>query len=264
VSHSPKRLSAACAAGAVLCGAVLAGAPVLRAQASPVSESPTEERLPRRLSFGVRWSILARQLIKGGTVVTATSSPALRNELTSASTAGRYGGGFTAQYALSRRVAVSADLLWRNVSYKAGAELVKGVDDPDTSDDERRITTTSETTRIRYWDVPILARFYARGEAGLFRRFFDVGVTIRRVGRVRTATEITDVDDETCCDETPAYLAHSTVMGIVVGAGIQAVDEFGIKVMPQVRYTRWLGDTLAAGPTRSKRDQLEVLLGFTF
>ena len=36
---------------------------------------------------------------------------------------------------------------------------------------------------------------------------------------------------------------HRSGIGMVVGAGMQIVDEFGIHVVPEVRYTGWLDST---------------------
>ena len=36
---------------------------------------------------------------------------------------------------------------------------------------------------------------------------------------------------------------HRSSFGAMVGAGIQFVDEFGIHVVPEVRYTRWMNPT---------------------
>jgi hypothetical protein len=45
--------------------------------------------------------------------------------------------------------------------------------------------------------------------------------------------------------------------------GFRFVDEFNIKVTPEVRYTRWNGETFNSSSTHSPRNQLEVGIAFT-
>jgi hypothetical protein len=53
------------------------------------------------------------------------------------------------------------------------------------------------------------------------------------------------------------------LIGATVGVGFRFVDEFNIKVTPEIRYTRWNGMTFAQDSTRSPRNQLEVGIGFS-
>jgi hypothetical protein len=42
------------------------------------------------------------------------------------------------------------------------------------------------------------------------------------------------------------------------------VDDFGIKLSPELRYTRWLGATFDSNSTRSRRDEIAVGIALTF
>jgi hypothetical protein len=53
------------------------------------------------------------------------------------------------------------------------------------------------------------------------------------------------------------------LVGGTVGVGLRFIDEFNIKVTPEVRYTRWNGMTMNQDSTRSPRNQLEVGIGFS-
>jgi hypothetical protein len=53
------------------------------------------------------------------------------------------------------------------------------------------------------------------------------------------------------------------LVGATVGVGFRFVDEFNIKVTPEVRFTRWNGATFNQDSTRSPRNQLEVGIGFS-
>jgi hypothetical protein len=57
---------------------------------------------------------------------------------------------------------------------------------------------------------------------------------------------------------------HRSAPGAVVGAGIQFVDEFGIRVVPEVRYTRWFEPVFENLTTRTKDNQLEAAISLTF
>ena len=44
----------------------------------------------------------------------------------------------------------------------------------------------------------------------------------------------------------------------------QFVDEFGIHVVPEVRYTRWINPTFDNLTTSSQRNQVEAAISLTF
>jgi hypothetical protein len=50
----------------------------------------------------------------------------------------------------------------------------------------------------------------------------------------------------------------------VAGMGLRLVDDFNIKLSPELRYTRWMGATFDSESTRSRRNQLEVGIALTF
>ena len=82
------------------------------------------------------------------------------------------------------------------------------------------------------------------------------------------------VDSEVPCSALLARLIRNAVNPIaistlvntsaVVGSGLRFVDDFGIKVEPELRYTRWFGRTFNSESTRSSENQIEVNLAFTF
>ena len=51
---------------------------------------------------------------------------------------------------------------------------------------------------------------------------------------------------------------------MVAGAGIQLVDEFGIHVVPEVRYTRWVDPIFHNLTTRTNDNQVEADISLTF
>ncbi len=97
------------------------------------------------------------------------------------------------------------------------------------------------------------------------RWFVEAGGALRRVARVRTSiTETIDDGDLTCCKTIPATPARRTIRGVVAGFGVQVIDPVGIRVVPQVRFTRWGADTFSSFSTRTQRNQLEAMVSLTF
>jgi hypothetical protein len=91
------------------------------------------------------------------------------------------------------------------------------------------------------------------------------GAAIRRVSRVSTATDTT-INDGTlsCCDNTPAPVARRQVRGLVAGAGLQFIDPVGVRVVPEVRYTRWTGTPFDSPSLSIQRNQIEAVISLTF
>ena len=42
------------------------------------------------------------------------------------------------------------------------------------------------------------------------------------------------------------------------------VDDFGVKLTPELRYTRWRGATFDSDSTRMRRDELVIGIALTF
>jgi hypothetical protein len=235
---------------------------------SQSQDTPEEAAAPRplkRFYFGGRLSVLGIPLVRAESFNQATSNPASRVENTASRTGSEYGGGPTVQWNVNRRFSITLDLLQHNAGYKSESFGTLGVDNPKTTTDERTYFKRSEITRADYWDVSALARiYYDRHARADFRRFFNFGAAYRRLTDIRTSRETTDTDGTTCCLETPATPAHRAVPGVVVGAGIQAIDDLGIKITPELRYTRWLRNSVDVTAVRSNKNQWEFVIGFTF
>jgi hypothetical protein len=250
-------------ASVCLCGLVLAGAPALNAQSS--SDPDAKRTSLRRFSFGVRASVFALDKLGPSSITSATTSPVTQSTWDITPTSQRLGGGVSLEFALSRRFALSADLLYHRFAYQLDSTVVVGVDNPETIEDERRVTTSSEQTRAHYWDLPVLVRFYAVNRRPVhLGAFFDAGIAMRLAKDFRSTTFTTLPDATTSSDTTARTPANKIIRGVVGGGGFRLVDDFGIRVIPEVRYTRWLADTWAPLPARVSRNQLEVLVGIMF
>ena len=219
----------------------------------------------KRFYFGAHLSILGIPLTRAASYTRATSSPAYKLENTGTRTGSRWGTGASVQFNFNRRFSLNMNLLHHDAGYKTDLQVTYGVDNPKTATDERSYYKSSEITHADYWDLAALARIYYGPRAGgRFQRFLDIGPAYRRMSNIRTSREITNVDASTCCSEIPATPVHKAVPGVVIGAGIQAVDDFGIKVTPEVRYTRWLWNAVDVTAARSNKNQVEFVIGVSF
>jgi hypothetical protein len=173
------------------------------------------------------------------------------------------GGGLTLEGWISRRTLVTADLLFNRLQYAKTTNMYWGVDDPTTAADERSHQTTTESTKARLFDLPVLVQRNVRSSGFLSHVFLAAGPSARLVSTVHTTTNITYADATLGNNTTPAPVTKRLLVGGTVGVGLRFVDEFNIKVTPEVRYTRWNGMTFNQDSTRSPRNQLEVGIGFS-
>jgi len=234
------------------------------AAGEPAPHTPAGQRTAyvRRFSMGGKLSFPAlgglgggdheRNLTAGPTLIQSTAEG--RGVLV--------GGGLTMQIAVGDRYALTVDALRRKVGYYLTTTTYVGTDNTSTAADERTATGLKENTRASSWEMPMLLRRYniGRFEEGP-RWFWEAGVSIRRTGGVKTFIE---EDNEECCLQTPAALAHRYTPGLTVGAGGQWVDDYGVKILPEFRYTYWTNRPFAAEPARSRGHQIEILIGVTF
>jgi hypothetical protein len=235
---------------------ILACAAVLSAQnATPASDSArSEETRPRRFAYGVRLSAMPWGVIQDRTGGYTSTSPALTYAYTTASSSPHVGAGGSIECRLSSHLFVSADALRHSIKY---------VQTTTTTDSKSKVNTLVETTRARYWDVPVRVQWLGPPRLPHYV-FFTAGAAVRFAGRVRTGNEYTYSDATTDYNEAPTQPANSRIFGAIAGFGVRWVDEVGLKVTPEVRYTHWTKPTFNSASTLSPTGQVEVLLGFTF
>ena len=83
--------------------------------------------------------------------------------------------------------------------------------------------------------------------------------------RASSPTIVTNnANGTTTTSNTAVKPSAKTLGGVVVGSGLRFVDDFGIKVEPELRYTRWFGRTFDEESARSSPNQIEVDVAFTF
>jgi hypothetical protein len=95
------------------------------------------------------------------------------------------------------------------------------------------------------------------------RWFVQTGPSLRYVSRIRTKNTYVDAKGNQTYDGVlPSY--KKAIVGATAGIGGVLIDPVGVRITPEVRYTRWLGATFDAPPTRSRRDQVEFLITIGF
>jgi hypothetical protein len=230
----------------------------------------------KRFYFGGHFSYLGIPVTQGGTLLEASSGdPAFRTEIKGTASGSKWGAGASFQVNLNRKLGVLLEFTPRNAGYKVVQTTTMGLNDTDTSWDERASYKATQVSRADHWDFAAMARlYYAHRERASFRRFFSFGGTYRRLADIRSSAESTltygatssseTPDTVQCCDETPLTPRHKSVAGFALGAGVQAMDDLGIKVIPEVRFTRWLSSAFDVPPARSSKNQWELILSIVF
>jgi hypothetical protein len=109
----------------------------------------------------------------------------------------------------------------------------------------------------------MLRRYTKDHEAPGHRAFFGGGFNFRDARKIRTERETT-LGATTTPDNKPIVPTRSLSRGITGSVGAQFVDDFGVKLVPEFRYTRWLQPTFDDRSTQSRRNQFEAIVSITF
>lgn len=218
----------------------------------------------RRFSAGILVPVNIWPTVKAGGL-SQTVDTRLSVESDTAPDNKRVGIGAIVQMALTQRFAVAVIGTRVNTGYTVSNTTIEGVDLAATPQDDRRFTTNRDVVTARFYDFSGLLRRYSkdRDERGA-RWFFEGGATIRKTSHMRAA-RTTTVNDATPVNTTVTLApAHKSAKGVVAGLGAQFVDDIGIRVVPEVRYTRWLDRTFDNLSTKSRADQVQASVSFTF
>jgi Outer membrane protein beta-barrel domain len=203
-----------------------------------------------------------------GRTSTVDNSTEISTEYQTTGASERIGYGLTVQARITNHFYFDVSGLVRRIGYQetttistTTTAILNGSTYPSTS-----TTSTHEDTRSRLIDIPFLVRYYGTGKRPSSPRWFlEAGGTWRLATDIRTSTDTTNASDvNTCCTFTPAIPKDRSAVGIVVGAGIQLVDEFGIHVVPEFRYTRWRNPIFENLTTNTRDNQIEADISLTF
>lgn len=221
----------------------------------------------RRFTIGATLDIVGLSLLSGSSN-TVTNSTTVSTAYDTTGASSRIGYGVTGAVAITDRFSVVVGAYLRKIGYTLDTTIttttetsLNGVLTSTSSS-----TSTHEDTRARLYDIPVMVRFYSKGRHVPGPRWFiEGGGAYRDATNIRTSISATDVNGNlTCCTDVPTTPAHRTSPGAVVGAGFQVTDPVGIRVIPEVRYTRWFQQTFDGVTTHTQRNQIEAALTLSF
>lgn len=244
----------------------------------PPSTSTTQDNTPGsdqtvtppRISFGVRVEYFPERLFQTQYVQTASTNPILNSAYFGTSAGAKYTLGLTGEYLLTKRVSVGLDFFYHQEEYTQLDQIKSGLQDPNSSYDNRPLTSITQDTRADYWDVPVVARYYLlrskapRGLGWISQTFLIGGGAYRHVSNIRTGTSTSLPDGSTSYNEIPVAPNHNNLLGLVGGVGYKLFEYGKFKAMGEARYTRWFGYTFQGPSYESQKNQLEIGLSFTY
>jgi hypothetical protein len=254
--------------GLILGSAISTWAQNAPAQGAPDEGAPQrlEERAyVRRVSLGISLNLVPMNLFpKQNLNEKLTTSPPIENHAAVDPKSNRFGYSVTAQFALGERWAVAVAPTIRKVAFHGFIQSFEGVDNSSTFLDERAKTEINEDTTARFFDLPLLARHYSkpRHESGP-RWFMEAGPVLRRTSQVHTELDIVPPKGDRFKKSQPLAFKQNTT-GFTVGIGGQFIDDFGIRAIPEVRYTRWISKPFEGIHGNTRVNQVEVVLTFAF
>jgi hypothetical protein len=221
----------------------------------------------RRFSIGATLSVQILKPIPDRTTtnVDATANPPIDAVYDTTGNFRRVGYGITGQIMITNHLGVASELLMARAGYVFNSDVYTGVDKPNTVVDERTHTVKTEDTRARFYDLPVMVRWYNKSRKVRGVRFFaEGGPAWRRVSNIKSSIDTTINDGTTTTSTAPISPHKRTVFGYTAGLGIHAVDPIGIRVIPEVRYTRWTDDIFNSFSTIGARNQLEAMISLSF
>jgi len=216
----------------------------------------------RLFSAGVTLSVLAQPPLQDG----GFGEEKTNYLQTSSTVAGGYriGYGGMVQVRLPGKFAVAGSLLFHKSQHASVTDTYTGTDNPNTPLDDRIHTTVEESSIVNYWDYTVMLRRYTKDhDAPGHRAFFGGGFNFRDIHNIRTTRETT-LGATTTPDTVPIVPTRDMGRGIMGTVGAQFTDDFGVKLVPEFRYTRWLSPNFDSGSTTARKNQFEAIVSITF
>ena len=219
----------------------------------------------RRPSLGFRIEGYANRLFTTSSSETVTTKPVADTTYTGSTPSPKASLAPMVEYRLTNHLSLGLELHYHQAQYQQNTEIISGVKDPNSSNDDRKTTTVNETTRANYWEVPLVARYCGFQRTGPLNKIYALGgVEWRRVGRIRTGTEFSYADGTTDYNEIPAQANRTNQVGAFGGVGYRIVNTLRMKFTPEVRFVHWQGIAFQGISYRSARNQVEVSLGWSY
>jgi hypothetical protein len=219
----------------------------------------------RRLSIGIHVVYFPLPLVKGGSVIQISNNPVAQYNYTAASDSPKWSPGAQVEYRLTDHLALAGELHFHHTDYTQTTDTLSGYNTSTTGGDNRPVTTMVETSQVNCYEIPILAHYYGFWSHGWKRRmYFSGGLQLLHVGKIRTGNDFTYPSGATDYNENPAIPKQTNTIGAVVGVGMRLIDEFHIRLTPEVRFVRWQAPALQGVAYRSYANQVEAQMGLSF
>jgi len=219
----------------------------------------------RRFSGGLTATFTPWDLMKGGDFAAVIYPGPKDVQSQSGANSKWYGAGVAIQVTVTNRFAVAIDGIVRQAGFKLSSSVIEGTDLSTTPTDDRKYYLEYEDTHAYYLDLPLLIRWYSKSHRKEGRRWFaEAGGTARHVWNIKTSITTEDLDGSTCCNNTPTQAHKQNALGATAGVGLLFIDDFGIRIRPEVRYTRWFNETFQKYGAHSNRNQVEFMITIGF
>lgn len=225
---------------------------------------------PPKYSFGVRIEYFPERFFQTQYVQTNTTNPIQTSDYYGTSAGSKITLGLTAEYLMTKHLSLGLDFFYHQEEYTQLDKVKSGLQDPNSSYDNRPVTSITQDTRANYWDFPLVARYYIsrakapRGLGWISQTFLIGGGTFRHVANIRTGTSTSLPDGSTSYNEVPVTPQNRNTVGLVGGVGYKLFEYGKFKAMGEARYTRWFGYTFQGPAYESQKNQLEIGLSFTY
>lgn len=247
---------------AALCASAQAQQP--QAQTPPAAQqTQTQTPSPRRFEFGFRTGALLTTLIPDHTTTRSTSDPAESFTWDSASHSTRWTVGAVGEFFFKERFSTLLEANYRKAGYDDTYTKVRTVTSGSSTSD--KASTQYESTRAKYLDVPLMVRYYFkdRSEPGA-RVWVSGGYAVRYATGIKTSWSYTNEAGGVDAWDGNGAPDNRLVQGFAVGVGARLADDLALKVVPEIRYTRWMKRTFDHSATQSNLNQLEIAVSFQF
>jgi Outer membrane protein beta-barrel domain len=238
------------------------------AKDSPTASDDEKPKGPpvRRPSLGFRVTYFGSPFFQTTTTTASTTTPVIASyTYTGGTSSPKLAVSPTLEYRLKDRLSVGLEFRFHHVDFSQVTTILSGVENPSASTDDRQAITITQHTQASYWEVPLLAHYYGLPGGGLLSRAYATGgVEFRYIGSVRTGTDFSYPGGGTDYNEIPVGSGRNTQFGAVVGLGMRFIDDFNIKVGPEVRFTRWAGSSFQGQAYHPAANEIEGGIGLSF
>lgn len=231
----------------------------------PKSAEDTRGPAIRRPTLGFRILYFPSRFFDTKSAQSSTTDPVASYSYSSGSNAPKLTVGINGEYRLTSHLSLGLEFRFHHVNFNQTTSILSGIRDPNSSTDDRQPITINQSTKVSYFEVPLLARYYGLRHKGLLARAYGLGgMEFRYVGNIRTGNDYSYPDGSTDYNEVPVAAERNTQFGASIGIGLRFIDDFNVKVTPEVRYIRWLGTPFQGPAYRSAPDEIEAGFGFSF